>query len=216
MAARGLLVLLAFLNSNCALRVATTLPKRGRSLIAPVISALPVLPKREREHVKTYWKQDDSALSQRLARMLQATPSLQQPTYEPTTWAKNSKANFALAFARSRLGELRRKVEPPLSGGAAPRFSACNDEPDVTVEWAKDDACHALPPDAPIVVFLHTITGTAAQTRWLMSGASERVSSPTASAHSAHARHTALTVRSSPVRVGGRGSGVGLAHPTSP
>merc|ERR1719424_2123349 len=37
-----------------------------------------------------------------------------------------------------------------------------------------DDACHALPPDAPIVVFLHTITGTAAQTRWLMSGASER------------------------------------------
>ena len=42
------------------------------------------------------------------------------------------------------------------------------------VEWAKDEAAVALPLDAPIVVFLHTITGTAAQTRWLMSGASQR------------------------------------------
>jgi hypothetical protein len=87
--------------------------KRVRALIAPVISAAPALP--EPERVDTYWKQDDSALSRRLARMLEATPSLQQPTYQPTTWAKGSKANFALAFARSRAGELRRKVEPPLS-----------------------------------------------------------------------------------------------------
>ena len=55
-----------------------------------------------------------------------------------------------------------------------PRYSACEGTPDVVVEWAKDEAAVALPLDAPIVVFLHTITGTAAQTRWLMSGASAR------------------------------------------
>ena len=153
---RASLILLAFLNSHGA-------------LLGTLVSRRP--PKTER--VRAYWKQDDSALSQQLMRMLEATPSLEYPTYQPTTWAKSSKANFALALVRSRLGELRRKVEPPLTGGSTGRFSAC-DEPDVTVEWAKDDACHALPPDAPIVVFLHTITGTAAQTRWLTSGASER------------------------------------------
>jgi len=170
---RSSLILLAVASSHAALlkNAQRASNKRVRALIAPVISAVPTLP--EPERVDTYWKQDDSALSQRLARMLEATPSLQQPTYQPTTWAKGSKANFALAFARSRAGELRRKVEPPLSGGA-PRYSACDGTPDVVVEWAKDEAAVALPLDAPIVVFLHTITGTAAQTRWLMSGASQR------------------------------------------
>ena len=206
---RSSLILLAAASSHAALQRASN--KRVRALIAPVISAVPTLP--EPERVDTYWKQDDSALSQRLARMLEATPSLQQPTYQPTTWAKGSKANFALAFARSRAGELRRKVEPPLSypcpypcpcpypspspspspdpsppphpnpdrnqvepplSGGAPRYSACDGTPDLVVEWAKDEAAVALPLDAPIVVFLHTITGTAAQTRWLMSGASQR------------------------------------------
>lgn len=153
----SLLVLLALLSSHSAIKLTATLPKRGRLSFQRI------------ERVKAYWKQDESELSRRLAQMIAANPSLERPTYQPTTWAKNSKANFALALARSRLGELRRKVEPPLTG----RFSA-TDEPDVTVEWAKDDACHALPPDAPIVIFLHTITGTAAQTRWLMRHASKR------------------------------------------
>ena len=53
------------------------------------------------------------------------------------------------------------------------RITSCED-PDVTIEWAKDDAALALPVDAPIVIFLHTITGSAAQTRWQMSQASRR------------------------------------------
>jgi hypothetical protein len=89
--------------------------------------------------------------------------------YKPTPWARSAKANFALALLRSRLGELRRRVEPPLVG----RVTVCRD-PDVTVEWAKDDAALALPADAPIVIFLHTITGSAAQTRWQMGQASRR------------------------------------------
>ena len=35
--------------------------------------------------VDTYWRRDDSELSQRLARMLEATPSLQRPTRRPKT-----------------------------------------------------------------------------------------------------------------------------------
>merc|ERR1719247_2901793 len=187
---RAALILLVVASGDAALlnRVAQRLSARRvrDALIAPVVSAAPTLAEPERAtwrcvleagrelRVDTYWRRDDSELSQRLARMLEAMPSLQRPTYRPTTWAKGSKANFALAFARSRAGELRRKVEPPLSGGGAPRYSACDGAPDIVVEWAKDEAAVALPPDAPIVVFLHTITGTAAQTRWLMSGASAR------------------------------------------
>ena len=112
---RSSLILLAVASSHAALlkNAQRASNKRVRALIAPVISAVPSLP--EPERVDTYWKRDDSALSLRLARMLEATPSLRQPTYQPTTWASGSKANFALAFARSRAGELRRKVEPPLS-----------------------------------------------------------------------------------------------------
>ena len=70
---------------------------------------------------------------------------------------------------RSRLGALRRGVEPPLTG----QISETNDT-DVHVEWVKDEVGAALPDDAPIVVFLHTITGSAAQTRWLTTAASKR------------------------------------------
>ena len=62
-----------------------------------------------------------------------ASPHLREPTYAPTPWARSSKANFLLATARSRLGALRRTVEPPLTG----RYSATA-HPDVIVEWSKD------------------------------------------------------------------------------
>ena len=60
-------------------------------------------------------------------------------------------------------------MEPPLEG----RVSETTD-PDVTVEWTKDPLGYQLPDDAPVVIFLHTITGSAAQTRWLMKYASRR------------------------------------------
>lgn len=100
-----------------------------------------------------------------------------------------------LATLRSRLAALRRNVEPPLTG----RTTAVPSEPDLGVEWTKDEVGVTLPPEAPtallqsdlgwhlgrtfsaalrrqapIVIFLHTITGTAAQTRWLMAGGSAR------------------------------------------
>ena len=124
----GTLILLVVASGDAALlnRVAQALSARRvrDALIAPVISDAPTPAEPERVEtrwrrvleagrelrVDTYWRRDDSELSQRLARMLEATPSLQRPTYRPTTWAKGSKANFALAFARSRAGELRRKA----------------------------------------------------------------------------------------------------------
>ena len=125
---RTALILLLVASGDAALlnRVAQRLSARRvrDALIAPVISDAPTPAEPERVEtrwrrvleagrelrVDTYWRRDDSELSQRLARMLEATPSLLRPTYRPTTWAKGSKANFALAFARSRAGELRRKA----------------------------------------------------------------------------------------------------------
>lgn len=121
------------------------------------------------ERVTTYFRQSDDALSLRLQRMLAVAPSLAEPEYTPTPWAKNTKINFALATVRSRLGALRRRMDPPLVGRVTPTA-----DPDVTVEWAKDPIGISLPADAPIVVFLHTITGTASQTRWLTKYASLR------------------------------------------
>jgi len=124
-----------------------------------------------RDRVRVYYNdQDESPLAARLAEMMKVAPGLRQPSYRPTPWvARASKANFALATLRSRMGVLRQAVEPPLSG----RFSPTAD-PDVVVEWSKDPLAYALPPDAPIVAFCHTITGSAAQTRWLMKYASQR------------------------------------------
>ena len=121
------------------------------------------------EPVEVYWRKDDSPLSQRLAKILALDPALESPEFHPTPWARAAKANFALATFRSRLGALRRAMEPPFSD----RTTLCN-EPDVTVEWTKDPIGYQLPSDAPIVIFLHTITGTASQTRWLKKYASMR------------------------------------------
>jgi len=139
--------------------------------LASALMPLSMLRRSPQKQVRAYFRREDStsALSIRLAAILKHNPSLQKPRYVPTPWARGSKANFALALARSRLGALRRRVEPPLTG----RVTTC-DSPDVTIEWAKDDAALALPADAPVVIFLHTITGSAAQTRWQMGQASAR------------------------------------------
>ncbi|EOD28231.1 hypothetical protein EMIHUDRAFT_235010 [Emiliania huxleyi CCMP1516] len=144
------------------------------------------------ERVRAYWRKDDaSPLARRLDKIIAAAPALERPTYQPTPWARSAKANFVLATLRSRLAALRRNVEPPLTG----RTTAVPSEPDLGVEWTKDEVGVTLPPEAPttllqsdlgwhlgrtfsaalrrqapIVIFLHTITGTAAQTRWLMAG----------------------------------------------
>ena len=122
-----------------------------------------------KDAVAVHWRQDDSELSRRLAAMIDHTPSLAEPEFRPTPWARTSKANFALATLRSRLGVVRRKMEPPFLGRMSP-----TSDPDVSVEWSKDPVFSLLPRDAPIVIFLHTITGSAAQTRWLMKYASLR------------------------------------------
>mmetsp|Transcript_47482 Transcript_47482/g.154121 ORF Transcript_47482/g.154121 Transcript_47482/m.154121 type:complete len:405 (+) Transcript_47482:50-1264(+) len=123
------------------------------------------------ERVRAYWRKDDaSPLARRLDNIIAAAPALERPTYQPTPWARSAKANFVLATLRSRLAALRRNVEPPLTG----RTTAVPSEPDLGVEWTKDEVGVTLPPEAPIVIFLHTITGTAAQTRWLMAYASSR------------------------------------------
>ena len=124
---------------------------------------------RGREEVDVFYREDDSPLSRRLANMMEASPALRSPEYRPTPWARTSKANFALATVRSRLGAVRRRMEPPLTG----RYTMCED-PDVVVEWTKDPVAYNLPADAPIVIFLHTITGSADQTRWLKKYASQR------------------------------------------
>jgi len=100
---------------------------------------------------------------------MSAKSSLSSPSYTVTPWLRESRLNFGFATLRSRLGAIRRRMEPPF----ADRITS-TEHPDVTIEWAKDPIGYALPAEAPIVIFLHTITGTAAQSRWLMKYASLR------------------------------------------
>ena len=151
-----------------AIHVAPMHSLLGIGGLARRVRRLPVATARV-ERVQTFWcrDDDDSPLAGRLEAMLEMSPSLQRPRYRPSV--RSSKANFMVATLRSRLGALRRSMEPPLLN----RTSECGD-PDLTVEWVKDEVGASLPPNAPIVIFLHTITGTAAQTRWLMAYASTR------------------------------------------
>lgn len=119
--------------------------------------------------VAVYRTYDNSRLSVQLDNIMSAKPSLSTPSYEVTPWLRKSKLNFGFATLRSRLGALRQKMDPPFFD----RISSTA-HPDVTVEWAKDPINAALPADAPIVIFMHTITGSAAQSRWLTTYASKR------------------------------------------
>lgn len=93
-----------------------------------------------------------NALADRIANIVERCPSLQNPEYVPPSFAAGRFSNAALSIAKGAVAA--RKL--PIRRQAL--------EPDLHVDWMDDEVSRRLPPDAPVVIFLHTITGSASKT----------------------------------------------------
>jgi predicted alpha/beta-fold hydrolase len=89
-------------------------------------------------------------------------PALASPRYVPPSFAKGTMSNAALSLVKRKVARLPMVHE------------ACEADGDVSISWAADEATQALPADAPVVAFLHTINGDASQTQHLCETACAR------------------------------------------
>jgi len=96
-----------------------------------------------------------------IAQILQACPSLASPRYLPTLWAADTWTNCGLFIAKQiydksclRRDKYTREVLVLEDGGT------------VSIDYA--ECPEEMPETAPIVIFLHTITGSAKETGYFM------------------------------------------------
>jgi len=106
------------------------------------------------------------ARGQAVLRILERCEELRNPRYLPTLWASDTWTNCGLfilkqlvdkSFLRSE--DYTREVLTMADGGT------------VSIDYSP---CPALAPDAPMVIFLHTITGSARETSHFMRYATRR------------------------------------------
>ena len=88
-----------------------------------------------------------------IEKIVSRTQSLIEPKYVPTFWAANTWSNLLLLMIKQRLdrkyqGQFRRETLTMEDGGT------------VAIDWPLE--ADSLSPDAPIVIFLHTVTGSGA------------------------------------------------------
>ena len=91
-------------------------------------------------------------LTKTIEAIIRSCPSLENPQYIPTFWSSNKWANLALYFLKQlydksswQSNNFTREVLSLPDGGT------------VSVDFADDSH---LPSDSPVVLFLHTITGS--------------------------------------------------------
>ena len=91
-------------------------------------------------------------LTRTIEAIIRSCPSLKTPQYIPTFWSSNQWANLALYFLKQlydksswRSNNFSREVLSLPDGGT------------VSIDFAEDSH---LPPGSPVVLFLHTITGS--------------------------------------------------------
>ena len=90
-------------------------------------------------------------------KIVERTSELSNPRYFPTLWAAGMWPNLMLQMAKANFdakfrNKFRRDSLRMEDGGT------------VSVDWPDDAETDNLPPDAPIVIFLHTVTGSSAFT----------------------------------------------------
>lgn len=95
------------------------------------------------------------ALARRIRTIVTACPDLSIPRYVPTPWAANRWLNIALLL-------LKQKVDKYWRGDLFTReILTMTDGGTVSIDFIDDDS---LPDTAPIVIFLHTVTGSSRDT----------------------------------------------------
>ena len=119
--------------------------------------------------VRVRWEEVSHPVRRRLAetveRIVERTESLSRPCYVPTLWAAGSWANLALLVLKQSLDKQWRSADLTREQLVLP------DGGTVSVDWPAH--CH-LPHDAPLVIFLHTITGSSRDTSHYLRAATRR------------------------------------------
>jgi predicted alpha/beta-fold hydrolase len=113
---------------------------------------------------------EEYAAALRIERIVDACPSVREPQYRPRSW-------YAAPLVNSALSTAKRAVRATRASG--PPFRLRTEEVpgtdgDLQVVWAHNRASLDLPADAPVVMYMHTITGDAASTVPLLRQASRR------------------------------------------
>mmetsp|Transcript_33664 Transcript_33664/g.64937 ORF Transcript_33664/g.64937 Transcript_33664/m.64937 type:complete len:418 (-) Transcript_33664:116-1369(-) len=103
--------------------------------------------------------------ARRLEAILERCEEGPAPDYRPTLWAKNRFANLGLYMF---------KVEADRALRRGPFIKWQSISPDLDIAWSDCDDTQALPSDAPLLLILHTLTGTAASAQWLVRAATQR------------------------------------------
>ena len=102
-----------------------------------------------------------------IEKIVQRTPELSSPRYFPTLWAAAMWPNLLLQMAKANFdakfrNKFRRDSLRMEDGGT------------VSVDWPDDAETDTLPPEAPIVIFLHTVTGSSSSTSHYTRAATRR------------------------------------------
>ena len=107
-------------------------------------------------------------LAETVERIVETTESLARPCYVPTLWAAGSWANLALLVLKQKWDKRLR------SGGFTRDTIVLADGGTVSVDWPPAGETAHLPAEAPLVVYLHTITGSSKDTGHYMRAATRR------------------------------------------
>ena len=107
-------------------------------------------------------------LAETVEKIVERTESLARPFYVPTLWAAGSWANLALLVIKQKWDK-RLRV-----GGFTRDTIVLPDGGTVSVDWPPAAETDHLPADAPLVVYLHTITGSSKDTGHYMRAATRR------------------------------------------
>jgi len=92
-------------------------------------------------------------LSEAVSAIIDRCASLRRPAYVPTPWASGCFSNIIAFVLKCNLMRAVRGAVPVV------RQQLDGVDPSCCIEWADDEATRALPASAPIVIFLHTISG---------------------------------------------------------
>ena len=100
---------------------------------------------------------DRRRLAVTIEKIVKRTAELSNPRYLPTLWTAAMWPNLLLQMAKANFdakfrNKFRRDSLRMEDGGT------------VSVDWPDDAETDSLPPEAPIVIFLHTVTGSSSFT----------------------------------------------------
>ena len=94
-------------------------------------------------------------LARRIDAIVQACPELSRPRYVPTPWAANRWLNLGLFLIKEKFDKYLRVTSYDR------KILTMDDGGTVSIDFVDDDT---LPDTAPIVIFLHTVTGSSRDT----------------------------------------------------